>query len=202
MVSFLAMDNLQLDLKTLLEHDLKMAQNLVEASRSLVLDVQASHYWTAHSLETFALLTRITGNTNSLLDALGPYWGEGNRIFKRPEAVKLWKTAAGLWSALPPEQKKFNDHLARRRRERIMGEEITQPDDIEPETLRRDEEKFALESASLNNKLNKLVARLNEVPEGIAPSDENLAEHQPEPPKEGEVARDVAPAPASPEQPQ
>lgn len=202
MVSCKAMDNLQLDLKTLLEHDIKMALNLVETSRNLVLDVQASHYWTKHSLEVFVSLTKISKNLVSLMDSLGPYWPEGKRIFKHAEAIKLWRTAAGLWSALPPEQKKFNERLARRRRERIMGEEIIQPEDLDQDTVRENEEQFALVSSALANTFNKLLARLGEIPDGIAPSEEILADAQGGQPTRERQGGNPGPATASPEQPQ
>ena len=101
------------DLKTLLEHDFKMVQAIAGTSKLLVNELDASHYWVTQSISLFQRLGNICKNVGTLLDACEPYWADKATAFTKPEAVKLWKTAAGLWSALPGEQKRFEEYFFR-----------------------------------------------------------------------------------------
>lgn len=159
----------ELDLKTLLEHNYKMIMNTIETGRKLVLDVQASHYWTTHGLEVFGSLKNIGENLDRMLFSNAELLKQGSRAFREPEAMKLWKTVVGLYRAMPPVQKKFTDQLARRRRERIMGEEIIQPEDISAETIALDHAQFASVSEQLGLEFTVRLNDLAKLPDGLVP---------------------------------
>jgi hypothetical protein len=159
----------ELDLKTLLEHNFKMILNTLETTRKLVLDVQASHYWTRHALDVFTQLKNIGNNIDKMLLTCTEKLARGNQAFRDPEVMKLWKTVVGLYRAMPPVQKKFTDQLARRRRERIMGEEIIQPEDIAPETLAADQLQFTTISEELVVEYTNRLALVADLGDGLIP---------------------------------
>lgn len=159
----------ELDLKTLLEHNYKMILNTIETSRKLVLEVQASHYWTSHSLEVFKSLKNIGANIDRMMLTSIEKLAQGPQAFRDPEVMKLWKTVVGLYRALPPVQRKFTDQLARRRRERIMGEEIIQPEDIAPETIAADQLQFTTASEDLTQQFADRLALVDDLAEGLIP---------------------------------
>src|SRR5687767_3777735 len=121
------------DLRGLLEQDRGAVLDFLELARKLVLEVRASHYWSEHSVEYFKQLEHIGENMTKMLEALEPHWEEGKRIFNRPEAAKLWKTAIALVSALGPVRVKYIEMLDRRRRQRIMGQDYDELPEVTPE---------------------------------------------------------------------
>lgn len=158
-----------IDLKSLLEQDRQLALDVLETSSKLVLELQASHYWTTQSLEVFASLRNIGANVAHLLQAAQPFWGEGQAIFIRPEGLKLWNTALGLWQALPPVRNKISEQLARRRRERIMGQSIVEPADLDPAQVQADNDRYQAMLTELTAFYTQLQAAVDAVPGGLIP---------------------------------
>ena len=160
----------EVDLKTLLEHDYKMVQSIAGTSRLLIVDLEASHYWVTQSISLFTRLGNITKNVAMLLDTCEPYWANQASAFSKPEVAKLWKTAAGLWSALPGEQKKFDEHAARRRRERIMGQAGDESIEIEEEQLISDQAVYNRLLEEMDTTCAEMLGRIAALPDGLVPN--------------------------------
>jgi hypothetical protein len=158
-----------IDLKNLLEQDRQLALDVLETSSKLVLELQASHYWTTQSLDVFASLRNIGANMTHLLQLAQPYWGEGQAIFNRPEGLKLWNTALGLWQALPPVRNKISEQLSRRRRERIMGMSIIEPSDLDPVQVQADNDRYQALLTELTTFYAQLQPVIDAIPEGLVP---------------------------------
>ena len=158
------------DLRSLLEQDRTAVLDFLELARKLVLEVQASHYWSEHSLEYFTQLEHIGMNITKLLEALEPHWEDGKRIFNRPEAAKLWKTAAGLLAALGPVRVKYVEMLDRRRRQRIMGQDYDELPDITPEQSETGKDEVRRRHAQLLVTFESLQPLIATVPAGISPA--------------------------------
>jgi len=158
-----------IDLKTLLEHDLRMAQSILDTSRKLVLELDAAHYWTTTSIDTFKSLNNICSNVSAMLDACQPEWAGGPKKTGKPEELKLWKTAAGLHHALPAEQKRFNEQVTRRRRQRIMGDNTPEDIELADEIIARDNQSYNELAAELEKNLGGLIERIETLPAGLAP---------------------------------
>ena len=159
----------EFDLKHLLEQDRLMVLDLLESSRKLILDIKAEHYWTVQALEAYGQLSSIGGNLSKLLEALKEHWGEKVRIFEREEAVKLWKTAYGLWRAIPAVQKRFMEQLGRRRRQRIMGVELEEAEELDPEVIERELQQLEELRQSITECMEQLAEMTDEVPEKLIP---------------------------------
>jgi hypothetical protein len=112
-------------LRALLEQSCQMVEELASDSVKLVVEVQAIHYWTTHSLETLRQLKSIGGNLRSLLTSVDALLATPEKLHTDHAGQKLIRTVYGLWRALPGLAGKFTEQLSRRRRQRIMG--------IEPE---------------------------------------------------------------------
>lgn len=111
-----------LDLRTLLEQDRVAVLELIDLARKLIVETRTSHFWTEVGVQHCDQLAHIAANVAKMLEALEPHWGEGKRVFNRPEGAKLWKTAAGMLGALPPLRARFAEQMDKRRRQRIMGQ--------------------------------------------------------------------------------
>ncbi len=159
-----------LDLKSALEQDRQQVLDLLETTRRLVLEVRAAHLWTTESLSSFNTLLGIGQNISRMLALISPYWDEGNNIFKRPEAVKLYKTAYGLWAALRPVRQKFNEQLDKRRRQRIMGEDYVEVAELTPEEIEKHIEEFTQRHAEMWTLYVDLGEAIAAVPAGLVPN--------------------------------
>ncbi|MDQ3023839.1 MAG: hypothetical protein M3R04_05570 [bacterium] len=158
------------DLRGLLEQDRQSVLEFLELARKLVFDVQASHYWSEHTVEYFKQIEQIGHNMTTLLEALEPHWEEGKRIFNRPEAAKLWKTSTGLLGALGPIRVKYVEMLDRRRRQRIMGQDYDELPEITPEISEEGIDNVRRMHAQLLVTFESLLPLINTVPPGITPA--------------------------------
>jgi hypothetical protein len=163
-----------LDLRGALEQDRLQVLELLETTRRLVLEVQAAHYWTAEALTSFAQVGNIGSNIQQALDDLGPHWHEGKNVFNRPEAVKLYKIAIGLYAALRPVRQKFAEQLDKRRRQRIMGEEFVESPDVSPEQAEADLAQFSERHARLWAQYGDIGEALQAIPAGLLPTGEHI----------------------------
>lgn len=160
-----------IDLKSLLEQDRQLALDVLETSQKLVLELQAAHYWTVHSLDVFNSLRNIGANLKKLIGVAQPFFGEGARLFQTAEGAKLWNTALGLWQALPPVRNKFSEQLARRRRERIMGQAVLDLDELEPGQVQADNDRYQAALVELAGLFAELLPLINGVPAGLVPEE-------------------------------
>jgi hypothetical protein len=182
-----------IDLAQLLEQNLSLINEILELSSKLVLEVKAEHYWTTFSLETQSQLMNIARNLAKLLDLTEPNWGKGQQLFVNEEAMKLWRTAAGLLRALPKVRTRYVEQLARRRRQRIMGHEMEDIEELDPEVLAEEEKRFRQYQGELRKAVEALKILIERIPEGLAPTPEQI-----------ELARSgkpIAAAPATDEKP-
>jgi hypothetical protein len=164
------------DLRALLEADRQIVLDILDHAYKLIVDVGAHYYWTHHALEICGKLVNIGNNLTRLLDLSGVHWSEGSRAFNHPEPLKLWNTSIGLFRALGPEKAKFVEQLAKRRRQRIMGQAaVDEADTTDPAVAAADRERFKEEYAKLIAQYSALLERIREVPNGLIPSgDESL----------------------------
>jgi hypothetical protein len=196
----------EVDLKTLIEQSRSLVSDILDTSHKLVIEVEAAHYWTTYSLDVYAQLSNITANLLKLLELTQPHWGEGEQALASPEGEKLWKTAVGLWRALPPVRNKLTEQLSRRRRQRIMGQEIEEAEELDPETVQEELARFHSSRKELRATLDKLTMVIDLLPEGLAPlpaQEEEApaaADTQQKPAAEGPSAEasETATAPADP----
>lgn len=167
-----------LDLRGYLEQGRAQAQELLDTMSKLVLEVKASHYWTVHGLEALSSLSSIGGNIEKLLGACQPHWHEGSEIFSREEALKLFKSAAGLYRAIPPVTLKFNDQLDKRRKQRIMGQTYDESAEITPEEMHEALTAFTLRVGEVKGQYGALAGLISAVPEGLIPTASAIAAAQ------------------------
>lgn len=183
----------QLDLARLLEQSLTLVDEILELSRKLVLEVKAEHYWTRYSLDAMSQLRNISRNLAKMLDRTEDNWDQGEKLFATEDGMKLWRTAAGLLRALPKVRSKYVEQLARRRRQRIMGQELEEVEELDPKKLAEEEEQFRRDQGELRTAREALLIMMERLPEGLSPTAEQL-----EALKGGRLA---APAPSKDEQP-
>jgi hypothetical protein len=187
----------EVDLKTLLDQDRQMVLELLDVSKKLVLELGTAHYWSTRCIEIFNQLSGIGGNISKLLTACEPYWPEGQRVFEREEALKLWKSTVGLWRALPPERTKLNEQLARRRRQRIMGQAVEDAGEFTKEVIDEGLARFREAHERLAQQFNALGALITALPAGLAPEAEQMS---PKPVQEQTAASSASPG-AKPQTP-
>jgi len=166
----------QLDLARLMEQCLALIDEILDLSSKLVLEVKAEHYWTTFSLETQSQLKNITRNLAKMLDLTKPNWSKGEELFATEEGMKLWRTASGLLRALPKVRSRYVEQLARRRRQRIMGQELEDLEELDPEVLAREEEQFRTDQGELRRATEALQIMMEGLPEELAPNEDQLAE--------------------------
>jgi len=152
-----------------------MVLELLEVSHKLVLELSTAHYWSLRCIEMFNQLSHIGGNVSRLLTACAPYWSEGQRVFEREEALKLWKSTVGLWRALPPERTKLNEQLARRRRQRIMGDKVEDAGEFTKEAVDEGLARFREAHEKLAQQFKELGPLIEALPSGLAPEAEQMA---------------------------
>ena len=169
------MSGAEIDIRSLLEQDRALVMEILEASRKLVLEVEAARYWTTHSLETFGTLRNIGTNLHRLLDICAPHWSQGKLIFNRAEGLKLWNTSYGMWRALPPVRNKLTEQLARRRRERIMGQKVEEVEEHDPAEVKEELAKFKATLEELHRLYADLLPKIEVLPAGLAPVLETAA---------------------------
>jgi hypothetical protein len=169
------------DLKTILAQACALMQEILELSKKLVLEVRAEHYWTTYSLDSLEQLKSITHNLAKRLETTESQWGEPKALFGGEEGQKLWRSAVGLLRALPPVRAKYTEQLSRRRRQRIMGQEIEEVEELDPEVLQEEEKKFRQDQDELRKSIEAMTIMLEKLPDGLAPVEEPKA---PEPEKQ------------------
>ena len=142
---------------------------ILETSRKLVLEVEAARYWTTHSLEIFNQLRNIGTNLHRLLDVCAPHWSQGKLIFNRAEGMKLWNTSYGMWRALPPIRNKLTEQLARRRRERIMGQKVEEVEEHDSAEIKEELAKYKSNLEEIHRLYADLLPKMEALPTGLAP---------------------------------
>jgi len=163
------------DLKSVLEQDRLLIDELLAVSHKLVIEVKAAYYWTKFSLETYNQLQNIGNNLEHLLKVCRPHFAAGSKLFQQEEGLKLWKTAFGLLRALPTIRNKFTEQLARRRRQRIMGEEFEESAEVDPELIQSEFKRFEEEHAALSRQYAALASLIEQIPAGLVPPEEPTA---------------------------
>lgn len=146
------------------------------------------------------------GNLTKLLEKTEPNWGLGQKLFESEEGMKLWKTSVALWRAVPPIRAKYTEMLARRRRQRIMGTEIVEVEELDAEVIEQELETLNKYNDDLLENLKEVKAWAGKLPEGLAPKLEDLQEEQPpeanpaedDEPVQEEEAAGQEPAPTEP----
>ena len=165
----------EVDLKTLIDQNRSQVLEILEAGNTLIFEIKAEHRWTTHALETYSQLKRIMGNLAILLEKTEPDWEKGEKLFKTDNGLKLWKTTVALWRALPPIMAKYTGILAKRRRQRIMGMEIIEVEEFEPETIERELENLTELNDEILGVLKQVQSWSGKLPDGLAPDVEDLA---------------------------
>lgn len=165
------------DLRSLLEADRQIVLDILDTAYKLIVDVGAHYYWTHHALEICSKLSGIGNNLSRLLDLSGTHWSEGQRAFSHAEPLKLWNTSIGLFRALGPEKARFVEQLAKRRRQRITGQQNVEETDLtDPAVAAADKERFKEDYARLIAQYAALSERIREIPSGLIPSgDEDMS---------------------------
>jgi hypothetical protein len=172
------MNPAEVDLKTLVTQSRSLINDILDTSHKLVVEVEAAHYWTTYSLDIYSQLSNITANLLRLLELTQPRWEDGEEALTSPEGQKLWRTAVGLWRALPPVRNKFAEQLSRRRRQRIMGQEIEEVEELDPEAVEEEQARFRGHRGDLQAAMDRLGLVLELLPDGLAPPAEP-AEQEP-----------------------
>lgn len=179
------------DLKTILAQACALMQEILELGNKLVIEVEAEHYWTTYSLDSLAQLKSITHNMAKRLEATEPQWGEPKALFAAEEGQKLWRSAVGLLRALPPVRAKYAEQLSRRRRQRIMGQEMEEVEELDPAVLKEEETRFLKDQDELRKSIEALSIMLDNLPDGLAPVEEPKAA-EPEAKEAGTAAEQPA----------
>lgn len=169
------MGAVELDLRTLLEQGRAMVLELLELSRKLILELGTAHHWTMRSLDVFGQLANICSNLDKLISANAGRFDDPKHLFAEESGLKLWKTAVGFWRALPPERTRLNEQLARRRRQRIMGENVEDAGEFSKEIFEEAIARYREAHSRLEQQYRDLGAQIARIPAGIAPTAEELA---------------------------
>ncbi len=185
------------DLKTILAQACALMQELLELSNKLLMEVEAEHYWMTYSLDSLTQLKSITHNVAKRLEATEPQWGDPKALFAAEEGQKLWRTAVGLLRALPPVRAKYTEQLSRRRRQRIMGQEIEEVEELDPAVLKEEETRFLKDQDELRRSIEALSIMLDKLPDDLAPVEEpkpeKAEEQQPAAAADQPAAEDAQP---------
>ncbi|MBN2081890.1 hypothetical protein JW859_06730 [bacterium] len=165
----------QNDLYKVLAQGNSLMDEVLDLSHKLVVDVKAEHYWTVYSLETLAQLKNITRNLARMLEDTKDAWGKPAEFLLTPDGIKLWRTAVGLQRALPKVRAKYIEQLARRRRQRIMGQDIEDVEELDPEVLAEEEKKYRHDLAELRKAIEALRILMERLPDGMVADTEAMA---------------------------
>lgn len=158
-----------IDLKMIVQQNRSLVREVLELGNTLIFEVKAEHRWTIHALEVFGQLNRIMGNLVKLLEVTETKWDQSADLFACDEGRKLWTTAVALWRALPPIRAKYIEVLARRRRQRIMGSEIEEIEELDPETVAGQLQQVKDLHEQLAAIIQELQVWLDKLPDGLAP---------------------------------
>ena len=158
-----------LEIRNLLQQDRLIVAELLDNSAQLVLELDTTHHWIHQTLENYKMLRNIGNNLSAMLDECREHWGEGKKIFNREPALKLFRTALGLYRALPPITAKYTEQLSRRRRQRIMGDELVEVEGLDPVMVANDKASVKRQYTELLELFNALEGRIAEIPEGLVP---------------------------------
>ncbi|MCB1217123.1 hypothetical protein KDL44_07005 [bacterium] len=158
-----------LEIRNLLQQDRLIVLELLDSSNRLIFELETTHHWIHLTLENYKMLANIGQNLSRMLEECSGNWGEGKKIFQREPAMKLFKTALGLYRALPPINAKYAEQLSRRRRQRIMGEELVDMEGLDPVVVENDKQQAGREFARLREMFSSMEARIAEIPEGLMP---------------------------------
>jgi hypothetical protein len=169
------MSTMDFDLKAAVAQANSLIADILETSKTLILDVKASHYWTTYCLNSFAQVRNIIENLGKLIEITRPQWEKSaSDLFDEPKGIKLWMTATGLLRALPPVRAKLTEQLSLRRRQRIMGQTIEESEEVSQEMIEEDLAVFRTEHASLRDALVSLDRAVESVPDALAPTPEQV----------------------------
>lgn len=163
------MTDSSLEIRNLLLQDRQIVAELLDNSAQLVLELETTHHWIHLTLENYKMLNSIGNNLSNMLDECRDHWGEGKKIFNREPAIKLFRTAVGLYRALPPITAKYVEQLSKRRRQRIMGEELLEIEGLDPVMVANDKASVKRQYMELSELYSSLERRINEIPEGLIP---------------------------------
>lgn len=163
------MSDSTLEIRNLLMQDRLIVLELLESSNRLVNELETTHYWITQTLENYKMLGSIGRNLDSMLDECSGHWGEGKKIFQREAAMKLFRTALGLFRALPPINARYAEQVSRRRRQRIMNEEIVEVEGLDPELVANDKAEVVRQHGELLALYTGLEERIAQIPEGLVP---------------------------------
>ena len=163
------MQDSSLEIRNLLQQDRLIVTELLDNSAQLVLELETTHHWINLTLENYKMLRNIGTNLSSMLDECRDHWGEGKKIFNREPAMKLFRTAVGLYRALPPITAKYVEQLSKRRRQRIMGAELIEVEGLDPVMVANDRASVERQYRELRELFGSLEQRINEIPEGLVP---------------------------------
>lgn len=181
------------DLKFYLGKACELTREILTESEKLVLDVKAENYWSVYSMDTFRQLAQIQSNIRSQLNELGDKLNEGSAVFDEPLGIKLWKSTLGLFRALQPVRAKFVEQLSRRRRMRIMGQELEDLDEITPEIAEENRKLFAEKHKQAAADLEEFEQAVAALPDGLAPEPEQVEGRKQEQPEAGEDETEDSP---------
>jgi hypothetical protein len=163
------MSDSSLEIRNLLQQDRQIVAELLDNSAQLVLELETTHHWIHQTLENYKMLRSIGNNLSSMLDECRDHWGEGKKIFNREPAMKLFRTAVGLYRALPPITAKYVEQLSKRRRQRIMGEDLLEIEGLDPVMVANDKASVKRQFTELSELYSSLEKRISEIPEGLVP---------------------------------
>lgn len=162
------MAELKHQLRALLEQSCQMVDELVSDAVKLVVEVQAIHYWTTHSLETFRQLQNIGRNIRSMLSAMEEVPASMDALLGDPAGEKLAKTIYGLWRALPGLTSKYTEQLSRRRRQRIMGIDPEDTGELPAEQLEKEAADLKKTSEQVATLFAELKLMVGKIPQELA----------------------------------
>jgi len=165
----------QNDLYKVLEQGCSLMDEILDLSHKLVIDVKAEHYWTVYSLETIAQLKNITRNLARMLEDTKDGWSKPAEFLLTLDGIKLWRTAVGLQRALPKVRAKYIEQLSRRRRQRIMGQDIEDVEELDPEVLAEEEKQYRHDLAELRKTIEALKILMERLPDGMVADTEAMA---------------------------
>ena len=164
------MSDPSLEIRNLLQQDRLIVLELLDASNRLIFELETTHYWIHQTNENYKMLANIGANLEKMLGECSGHWGEGKKIFQREAAMKLFRTALGLYRALPPINAKYAEQLSRRRRQRIMGEELVDMEGLDPVVVENDKAEAQRRQLALRETFRRLEDLINEIPGGLVPT--------------------------------
>ncbi len=163
------MSDSSLEIRNLLQQDRLIVLELLDSSNRLVNELDTTHHWITQTLENYKMLANIGANLSSMLAECSEHWGEGKKVFQREAAMKLFRTAVGLYRALPPINAKYSEQLSKRRRQRIMGGELVDVEGLDPVMIANLKANVANQYRELHELYSTMEISIRQIPEGLVP---------------------------------